>query len=68
MLRQRYRLTAAEATLAAALADGHALRDIAEARRLSLNTLRVQLQAIFAKTGCHRQSELVRLVLRLPAG
>lgn len=66
-LRERYRLTAAEAALAIALAEGQALRDIAEARRLSINTLRVQLQAIFAKTACHRQSELVRLVLRLPA-
>jgi DNA-binding CsgD family transcriptional regulator/PAS domain-containing protein len=67
-LRRRYRLTAAEAALAIAVADGQTLRDIAEAGRLSVNTLRVQLQSVFAKTGCHRQSELVRLVLRLPAG
>ena len=68
VLRQRYRLTAAEAALATALAEGRTLRDIAAARDISINTLRVQLQAIFAKTACHRQSDLVRLVLRLPAG
>ncbi len=68
ILRQRYRLSAAETALAIALADGRSLRDIAEARRISVNTLRVQLQAIFAKTSCHRQSELVGLVLRLPKG
>lgn len=68
MLRQRYRLTMAEAALATALAEGQTLRDIAAAKDISVNTLRVQLQAIFAKTACHRQSDLVRLVLRLPAG
>lgn len=68
VMRQRYRLSAAESALAIALAEGQSLRDIAEARRVSVNTLRVQLQAIFAKTGCHRQSDLVRLVLRLPQG
>lgn len=66
ILRQRYRLSAAETALAVALAEGQSLRDIAEARRVSVNTLRVQLQSIFAKTSCHRQSELVGLVLRLP--
>jgi DNA-binding CsgD family transcriptional regulator len=68
VLRQRYRLTMAEAALAVALGEGRTLRDIAAARDISINTLRVQLQAIFAKTACHRQSDLVRLVLRLPAG
>ena len=67
-LRQRYSLSAAETALAIALADGQTLRDIAHGRQISVNTLRVQLQAIFTKTGCHRQSDLVRLVLRLPAG
>lgn len=66
VLRLRYRLSAAETGLAIALADGQPLRGIAEARRVSINTLRVQLQAIFAKTGCHRQSDLVRLILSLP--
>ncbi len=65
-LRQRHRLTQAEAALAVALAEGYALRDIARTRGVSVNTLRVQLQAVFDETGCHRQSELVRLVLGLP--
>lgn len=66
LLRQRYRLSAAETALAIALTEGQSLRDIAAAKRISVNTLRVQLQAIFAKTSCHRQSELVGLILRLP--
>lgn len=66
LLRQRHRLTQAEAALAVALAEGRALRDIARTRGVSVNTLRVQLQAVFDKTGCHRQGELVRLVLGLP--
>lgn len=65
LLQERYRATPAEAALALALADGHSLRDIAEKRGVSINTLRVQLQSVFAKTGCHRQGDLMRLVLQL---
>lgn len=66
LLQERFRATPAEAQLAIALTEGRTLREIAESRHVSINTLRVQLQSVFAKTGCHRQSELMRLVLRLP--
>ena len=66
LLQERFRATPAEAQLAIALTEGSTLREIAESRGVSINTLRVQLQSLFAKTGCHRQSELMRLVLRLP--
>jgi len=59
-LRSAYGLTTAEAEVAAALADGCALRDIAKNRDASLSTVRSQLQTIFTKLGVQRQSELVR--------
>jgi DNA-binding CsgD family transcriptional regulator len=59
-LRALYGLTAAEEVLALALLDGRRLREIAEARGVSLETVRVQLKALFAKTGCDRQADLAR--------
>ena len=63
-LRQLYRLTPAEARLAAALATGATLEQIAAAHRVTEATLRSQLRSIFGKTGTSRQAELVRLALR----
>jgi DNA-binding CsgD family transcriptional regulator len=63
-LRQIYRLTAAEARLAVALAGGETLEQIAAAHGVSLTTLRSQLRSVFSKTGTSRQAELVRLALR----
>jgi len=56
-------LTAAEARLWADLAAGATLADIALRRQVSVNTLRVQLARVFAKTGVHRQADLLRLAL-----
>lgn len=56
-------LTPAEARLTRALADGQSLDEIAQRFALSAATLRSQLKQVFAKTGTHRQAELVRLVL-----
>jgi DNA-binding CsgD family transcriptional regulator/PAS domain-containing protein len=63
-LRQLYRLTPAEARLAAALASGATLEQIAAAHRVTQATLRSQLRSVFSKTGTSRQAELVRLALR----
>lgn len=65
LLRQLYGLTPAETALAVALADGLRLAEFAEARRVRLTTVRSQIRAVLDKTGCRRQSELVRLVTRL---
>jgi DNA-binding CsgD family transcriptional regulator len=63
-LRQRYGLTAAEARIAGALATGASLKEIAGRHE----TVRLHLKHIFAKTGTHRQADLVRLLVRaLPA-
>lgn len=66
-LASLYKLSPAEAQLAAALASGTSVTDYAEARNLSLNTIRTQLNQILTKTGTHRQAELVKLILTGPA-
>lgn len=68
VLRRLYGLTRAEAALAAQLLAGKELAEIAEDTAVSMNTLRTHLKAIFAKTGAQRQTELLRLLLRGPAG
>jgi DNA-binding CsgD family transcriptional regulator len=67
-LRDLFQLTRAEALLAAALADGQALVDAARTLGIAHNTARAQLRLIFAKTGAHRQSQLVHLLRSSVAG
>jgi DNA-binding CsgD family transcriptional regulator len=62
----RYGLTPAETELVRELVAGCTLSDAATTLGRSLNTVRNQLQAIFAKSDTHRQSELVARVLTLP--
>jgi len=64
LLAQLYGLTAREAELVTLLLDGLDLNDVAERLALSMNTVRTHLREVFHKTGTHRQSELVALVLR----
>ena len=66
LLRRVYGLTRKEAQLALALAGGASLADAAESLRIAEGTARCHLAAIFARTGIHRQAELVRLILSLP--
>lgn len=68
LLQRTYGLSASEARLAASLATGLSLREIAEQRGLSVLTLRSQLKSVFSKTGTSAQTQLVRLVLTGPAG
>lgn len=67
ILRQAFGLTPAEARIALRLARGQDLEEIASASGVSLGTARVHLKAIFAKTGTHRQPELVALLGRMSA-
>jgi DNA-binding CsgD family transcriptional regulator/PAS domain-containing protein len=62
-LARTFGLTGAEAKLAAALATGTSLADYANAARITIGTARWYLKQALAKTGAHRQSELVRHVL-----
>jgi DNA-binding CsgD family transcriptional regulator len=62
-----YRLSPAECRLADYLVQGLELAEAAERMRITLATARFMLKCIFRKTETHRQSELVRLLVRLPA-
>ena len=67
-LRAAFDLTAAEARLATAVADGQDIASFAAAARLSKETVRNQLKAVFAKTGTGRQSELTAMLATLISG
>lgn len=62
LLIRAFRLTPAEADIAIRLAAGQSRKDIAVARGVSVETLKVQLRSIYDKTGCNRESQLVRIV------
>jgi DNA-binding CsgD family transcriptional regulator len=64
-LRDIFRLTVAEARLAARLACGEALETISDDLNVTKETARFHLKRIFAKTGARRQAELVALFGRL---
>jgi DNA-binding CsgD family transcriptional regulator len=73
ILEQTYGLTPAEARLALRLATGGALADHARENRVSIHTVRTQLQAVYLKLGVNRQGALVAMLQRLlppvkPAG
>lgn len=65
-LGAQFRLTPAEARLTVALLDGEHIDDYAQRIGLSPHTVKTQLKAVFAKTGCGRQADLMRVVLANP--
>ena len=67
-LRQIYGLTGAEARIAALLARGYRLDEIAEMLDVAYETTRKHLKQIFGKTGTGRQADLVRMVMSGPGG
>jgi len=67
LIQAGYKLTPSETRLAVDLVDGIELKAISEARQLSLATLRNHLKSIYAKTGIHRQGELVSDMARFLA-
>jgi DNA-binding CsgD family transcriptional regulator len=60
---REFRLTPAELALTLAIAQGMSLREYAESRTLSVQTVRTQLKTVFAKTDTNRQSQLVALAM-----
>jgi DNA-binding CsgD family transcriptional regulator len=64
-LQASYRLTDAEARLAARLAAGTSLATAASELGIAKETSRSQLKNVFMKTGTHRQAELVALLAPL---
>jgi DNA-binding CsgD family transcriptional regulator len=67
ILTATYAFTGAETRLAIELLEGHSLGQTAERHEVSIETVRAQLKAIFAKTATHRQSELLLLLSHLTA-
>jgi DNA-binding CsgD family transcriptional regulator len=66
-LRKLFCLTAAEADVAALLAEGLDLAQISKSRRVSLATIRTQVKAVASRMGCQRQAEVVAVVKGVPA-
>ena len=62
-LQGLFGLTAAEAAVAVALAQGRAAEDLAGRLGVSLNTVRTHIKNVLAKTGTSRQAQLVALIL-----
>ncbi|HQS96970.1 MAG TPA: helix-turn-helix transcriptional regulator [Novosphingobium sp.] len=67
-LRDLLGLTMAEARLAAVLGEGLSLVEAAQRLGIAHNTAKVQLRAVFAKTGVRRQAQLVALMGSLGLG
>jgi DNA-binding CsgD family transcriptional regulator len=67
-LRQLYGLTTAEARVAALLARGHRLDEIAELLGVAYETTRKHLKKVLSKVQTDRQAELVRMLVTGPGG
>lgn len=67
-LARQFNLTPAEARIAAALADRKSIEEYAEQAGITIGTARWTLKRVLEKTGCRRQSELVRLLATSPLG
>ncbi len=65
ILARTFRLTPSEAKLACVIARGASPEIAARELKISRETARNQLKAVFAKTDTHRQSELVALLLQV---
>jgi DNA-binding CsgD family transcriptional regulator len=62
-LKERFGLTAAESRFADEIVKGDGIKAVASRLGVSATTARTHLVRIFAKTGTHRQAELVRLLM-----
>ncbi|HEX5280087.1 MAG TPA: helix-turn-helix transcriptional regulator [Micropepsaceae bacterium] len=62
LIRAAFALTLAEAEVASDLTLGHSIREIAQMRDVSVETVRAQVKAVCAKLGVSRQAELMRII------
>ena len=67
LLSTLYGLTPAECRLADLMLAETDVQAVAERMNVTTNTARFMVKRIFRKTETHRQSELVRLLMSLPA-
>lgn len=68
LLIESFGLTRAEARVAGLLAEGESPADICLILDLAMGTIRTHLRVIAGKLGVTRQSEVVRMLTRLPQG
>jgi DNA-binding CsgD family transcriptional regulator len=61
-----YGFTPAEARVAAKLAEGHSLTEIASVLSISIETVRTHIKRVFSRTHCDSQTSLVREILLGP--
>jgi DNA-binding CsgD family transcriptional regulator len=61
-----FQLTKAQARLLAAILRGQNLREYAASAGISINTAKTLMQQIFEKTGCGRQTDLIRMIAADP--
>lgn len=66
LLAALYRLTPAETRLALGLYDGSTLQEYADQNGIARDTAKNQLARVFAKSGCRKQSELIKLIAAIP--
>ncbi len=66
LLRKVLNFSEAEAEVACLLADGHTIKEIACARKVSVWTVRAQVREIMHKAGVRRQVELSQMLMSLP--
>ncbi len=64
-IRDAFGLTQAEVEVVRGLAEAKTVREIADERDRSLETVRTQIRSILAKTETHSQPELLRITLAL---
>jgi DNA-binding CsgD family transcriptional regulator len=64
VLQSLFDLTPAEATVAQWIAEGRSISELAERRRISINTVRTQLRAVTTKLGVQRQAQVASLLAR----
>ena len=64
LIRHRYNLTVSETKVTIMLVQGYTGKEIADAMKISRETLKSHLKHIFKKTNTHRQSELISVVMR----
>lgn len=66
LLSVLFRLTPSESRVVMLLLQGLEPKEIAQRTRTTAGTVRFQLKRVYQKTGVSRQSQLVRLVSRIP--
>ncbi len=64
-LSKAFSLTTAESHVCRAMLDGLTNQDIADAKNVSLPTVKTQMSAIFAKTGTANRAALTRLAMKI---